>query len=160
MTEGIHESNTVVIRPKDSLEEVTVVRNENGAECTKNHCDNKIMGLTPTELCEELNIAKCIFNHLQIFQYIEDLQNHDIRLMSNYLPLSVTLNEELRIKFLKDWSKDKLWGKGNIEDWNLEGDAMSKESFIENFVGTVISEFDNQSVKRSPGSLIQSMLVL
>ena len=40
MTEGIHESNTVVIRRKDGLEEVTVVRNENGAECTKNHCDS------------------------------------------------------------------------------------------------------------------------
>ena len=53
MTEGIHENNTVVIRRKDSLEEVTVVRNENGTESTKNHCNGKIMGLTPTELCEE-----------------------------------------------------------------------------------------------------------
>ena len=70
------------------------------------------------------------------------------------------MNKELRITFLKDWRKNWGWGKRNIEDWNLEGDAMSKESFIENFVGSVIAEQNNQSGERSIGGLIQSMLVL
>ena len=160
MTEETQEPNGVVIRRKDSLEEVKVAGNENGTESTENRCDDNVRGLTPTELCEELSIAQCIFNHLQIFQYLEDLENHDKRLMSNYLPLSVTLNKELRITFLKDWRKNWGWGKRNIEDWNLEGDAMSKESFIENFVGSVIAEHNNQSGERSIGGLIQSMLVM
>ena len=89
MTEETQETNGVQIRRKDILEEVKVARNENGAESTENRRDNNVSSLTPTELCEELSIAKCIFNHLQIFQYLEDLENHDKRLMSNYLPLSL-----------------------------------------------------------------------
>ena len=92
-----------------------------------------------------------------MFQYFEDLQKHDKRLMSNYLPLSVTLCDELRIKFLKDWNQNQLWGKRSIEDWGLQGDVMTKESFIKSYVGGIYTDHTNEHVSRC---LISCMKVL
>ena len=165
MNEKGHETIGVELRTNNNFEESNSVQNENelrsASSCnqnqsTENDCVNEAEDLTP-EQCEELRIANSIFNHLQIFQYLEDLQNHDKRLMSNYLPLSVTLCDELRITFLKEWNQNHLWGKRSIEDWNLQGDFITKESFIKKFVGGNLPEYTNENVSRC---LISSMKVL
>ena len=157
MNEKGHETIGVELRTNNNFEESNSVQNENELrsasslnhnQSTENNFVNEAEDLTP-EQCEELRIANSIFNHLQIFQYLEDLQNHDKRLMSNYLPLSVTLCDELRINFLKEWNQNQLWGKRSIEDWSLQGDFITKESFIKKFVGGNLPEHSNEHQSRS-----------
>ena len=165
MTEGTHETIEIELRTNNNCEESRPAQNEinlhstsslNQNPSTENGCANEGEDLTP-EQCEELGIADSIFNHLRMFQYFEDLQNHDKRLMSNYLPLSVTLCDELRITFLREWNQNQLWGKRSIEDWSLQGDFITKESFIKKFVGGNFPEHTNEHVSRC---LISSMKVL
>ena len=157
MTEGTHETIEIELRTNNNCEESRTAQNEinlhstsslNQNPSTENGCANEGEDLTP-EQCEELGIADSIFNHLRMFQYFEDLQKHDKRLMSNYLPLSVTLCDELRINFLKEWNQNQLWGKRSIEDWSLQGDFITKESFIKKFVGGNLPEHSNEHQSRS-----------
>ena len=165
MNEGSHETIEIEFRIHNNCEESSPAQNENNlqsASCldqnqsTENRRANEAEDLTP-ERCEEIRIANSIFNHLRMFQYFEDLQKHDKRLMSNYLPLSVTLSDELRITFLKEWNQNQLWGKRSIDDWTLQGDVMTKESFINNYVESIHTEHTNEKVSRC---LISSMKVL
>ena len=136
--------------------ELVTLTNENQNQSKENHCANCKVLMIPDE-CETFVIAECIFNHLQIFQYLEDLKKHDKRLISNYLPLSVKFNDTLSTKFLTDWNENQLWGNGNIDDWNLQ-DALTKESFIEKFAGGILPVQNNEQRSRCEG-LIQSMKV-
>ena len=136
--------------------QLVTLTNENQNQPTENHCANCKALMIPEE-CENFIIAERIFNHLQIFQYLEDLKNHDKRLISNYLPLSVKFNDTLSTKFLTDWNENQLWGNGNIDDWNLQ-DALTKESFIEKCAGGNLPVQNNEQRSRCEG-LIQSMKV-
>ena len=114
----------------------------------------------PVELCEQIDMAKIIFNHLQIFQYLKDLKEHDKRLISNYRPLSVTLEPRLKMTFLKDWDNDQELGEGNMKGWNLEGEYMDEDTFVRNFVGVPLPEKydENCEIYDDPG-LIPNMTV-
>ena len=99
-------------------------------------------------------------NHLQIFQYLKDLKEHDKRLISNYMPLSVTLDPRLKIRFLKDWDNDVEFGKGIMQGWNLEGEYMDKVTFIRNFVGVSLPEnYGEECQKHDEPGLIPNMTV-
>ena len=112
------------------------------------------------DLCEKMDIAKIIFNHLQIFQYLKDLKEHDKRLISNYRPLSVTLDPRLKMAFLKDWDNDREFGEGNMKGWNLEGEYMDKRTFVMNFVGVSFPEnYDEKCEKYDKPGLIPNMTV-
>ena len=136
--------------------QLVALTNGNQNQSTENHCSNCKAILIPEE-CEKFIIAEGIFNHLQIFQYLEDLKQHDKRLISNYLPLSVKFNNTLSTKFLTEWNENQLWGKGNIDDWNLQ-DALTKESFIEKFADGVLPVQDNEQRSRCE-RLIERMKV-
>ena len=114
----------------------------------------------PVELCDQIDMAKIIFNHLQIFQYLKDLKEHDKRLISNYMPLSVTLDPRLKMTFLKDWDNDIEFGKGITQGWNLEGEYMDKVTFIRNFVGVSLPEnYGEEGEKHDEPGLIPNMTV-
>ena len=136
--------------------QLVTLTNENQNQSTENHCASCKALLIPEE-CENFIIAEGIFNHLQIFQYLEDLKNHDKRLISNYLPLSVKFSDTLSMEFLKDWNENQLWGNGSFDDWNLQ-DALTKQSFIEKCDGGILPVQNNEQRSRCEG-LIESMKV-
>ena len=47
------------------------------------------------------DIAKKIFNHLKIFQYLEDVREHNKNVWSTFISPPVKLNDNINIKFLK-----------------------------------------------------------
>ena len=101
-----------------------------------------------------------IFNHLQIFQYLKDLKEHDKRLISNYMPLSVNFDPRLNVKFLKDWDSKQELGKGNMKGWNLEGEYVDKHTFVRNFVGvTLPATYDEKCDKNDEPCLIPNTTV-
>ena len=96
-----------------------------------------------------------------MFQYLQDLKEHDEGLMSNFLPHSVDLSPCLRIEFLINWDKNLNLICGNTEDWKLEGDNIGENQFIQNFLDKYSSKEDKETVfceSRLPTSMEVSLI--
>ena len=83
---------------------------------------------------EDEDIAKKIFNSLQMFQYLEDVRNYDEKPWSTFIPHSVKLNDKINVEFLKRWDKDQNSCEGNVNNWKLKEEAISERTFVEFFV--------------------------
>ena len=62
-------------------------------------------------ITEDEDITKKIFNHLLMFQYLQDLKKHDEHILSTFKSVhSVVFSEHLKVDFLNEWSREKNLG--------------------------------------------------
>ena len=92
---------------------------------------------------ENENIAKTLFNHLQMFQYLEDVRNEDEKILSTFKAHSVKLNDKINVEFLKRWDKDQNLGAGNVKHWKLREESISEQQFIGNYIQDHNTEGDD-----------------
>ena len=83
---------------------------------------------------ENEEIAKSIFSHLLMFQYLEDLKKHHLQVLSIFKSVhKVSFSENLRVDFLIKWSKERNVAVEHAEDWTFstEEDPITKHKFVE-----------------------------
>ena len=81
------------------------------------------------------SVADKIFNHLQMFQFYQELKYYDQTLVGGFMggliQHSFSASEELNVQFLRDW--DKKCDKSNTTDWDLTGKTISRSKFAKQF---------------------------
>ena len=107
------------------------------------------------------DIAKKIFNHLKIFQYLEDVREHDKKVWSTFISSPVKLNDNINIKFLKKWDEDQNFCEGNAKHWDIKDQVISEQQFVEFFVKDAEEE-DNAALggRGLIDDLLQDMQVI
>ena len=105
---------------------------------------------------EKEEIAKKIFNHLQFFQYLEDVRKHDENILSIFKPIFVELHDKINVEFLKQWDKAQNSGRGNAQHWNFKEESVDVNQFVELFV----RDIEDNSPSYGAGDCILSIEVI
>ena len=110
-----------------------------------NFVDDTMTTIAPMgPITEDEDIAKKIFSHLQMFQYLDDLRQHDEKIWSTFKSHSVKLNDKINVEFLRKWDEKmgKL-GEGNAKHWDFkEQQAIHEKQFVEFYVKDVAEDDD------------------
>ena len=109
---------------------------------------------------EAEHIAKTIFYHLQMFQYLEDVRKHDKKAWSTFMSHSVNFNDNINIDFLKKWDEDQNSCEGNAKHWDVKDEAISEKQFVELFVKDAAEEDNVFGGRGLIESLLSSMGVI
>ena len=77
-------------------------------------------------------IANEIFNHLQMFQFYQDLEKYEKTFVSIFKTHPLTIDENLDVSFLKSWIR-REFGTQNSLALSSKNDKITKDEFAKTY---------------------------